>query len=56
MNGIDMSKIKSKKSRFVSSEEALKDVKPVIWDKEVLDGQLKVVICKESPFIYRQTK
>ncbi len=46
MNGIDMSIIKSKKARFISSEEALKDVKLIEWDKVVLDGQEKIVATK----------
>lgn len=48
MNGIDMNMIKSKKGRFISSEEALKDVKPIEWGEDVLAGKTKVVIMAEK--------
>lgn len=44
MNGIDMSIIKSKKGRIITTEEALRDVKPVDWGKDVLDGEKKVIV------------
>lgn len=44
MNGIDMSIIKSKKGRIITTEEALRDVKPVDWGRDVLDGEKKVIV------------
>lgn len=43
---LDMSKIKF--SGTLSMEEALKDVTPMEWDQEVLDGRKKVSITKEE--------
>lgn len=48
MNGIDMSIIKSKKGRIISSEEALRDVRPVDWEKDVLDGRKKVIVTTDK--------
>lgn len=48
MNGINMDIIKRKKGRFLSSEEALKDVEPIDWDKKVLEGQTKVVAAADK--------
>lgn len=42
--GINLDILKSKKSRIISSEEALKDVVPIEWSDEVLEGKEKVVI------------
>jgi len=48
MDGIDMSIIQHKKARYVSSEESLKDVKPIDWGKKILDGQVKVVVTADK--------
>ena len=42
MNCIDMSIIRGKKSRFITSEEVLKGVKSTDWRKEVSDGRVCV--------------
>ena len=36
--------LRSKPSKIVSTEEALKDVKPVDWSDDVLDGTRKVMV------------
>lgn len=33
-----------KSYRFISSEEALRDVTPPSWDKDILDGKKKVIV------------
>lgn len=43
MAKVDFNKIISN-SRIVSSEEALKDVVPIIWPKEILSGGKKAVV------------
>lgn len=44
MDGLDLKKLEEKKSRFVSMEEALKDVIPIDWGEDVLNGKVKVVV------------
>lgn len=44
MNGINMSIIKSKKGRIITSKEALRDVKPIDWDKDVLNEGKRVIV------------
>ena len=41
---LNMDKIKMKKTRVLSSSEALKDVIPPEWDKEVLSGAKKITL------------
>lgn len=43
MAKVDFNKIISN-SRIISSEEALKDVVPIIWPKEILSGGKKAVV------------
>lgn len=40
----DLQTLANKKSRIISSEEALKDVIPIDWGSEVLDGKKKVLV------------
>lgn len=40
----DLQILANKKSRIVSSEEALKDVVPIDWGSEVLEGKKKVLV------------
>lgn len=42
--GLDLNKLKNRPHKVVSSEEALKDVIPFEWSKEVLEGKKKVII------------
>lgn len=39
---LDFSKLSGRKSKIVSSEEALKDVTPINWSKDVLSGDKKI--------------
>lgn len=43
MAKVDFSNIISN-SKIISSEEALKDVVPIIWPKEILSGGKKAVV------------
>jgi len=45
---LNMNIINTKKSKIISSKEALKDVTPIIWDNEVLNGNKKVIITKAN--------
>lgn len=45
---LDLCALMKKKSKVVSSGEALKDVKPVEWGKEVTEGKRKVLVSKEK--------
>lgn len=40
---LDLQSLMQKKGKIVSSEEALRDVKPIEWEKQVLQGRKKVV-------------
>lgn len=44
MNRLDLDALWKKKSRIVSSEEALKDVIPIQWDNDILEGRKKVTV------------
>ncbi|MBC8581457.1 hypothetical protein [Zhenhengia yiwuensis] len=41
---LNMEKIKENSINTMSSKESLKDVTPIEWNKEVLDGNQKVTI------------
>jgi hypothetical protein len=41
---LDINKLNSKRYTIVSSEEALKDIIPINWSKDVLSGKRKVLI------------
>ena len=45
---LDMSKLKNRKIGTMSSEEALKDIVPINWAEDVLNGQKKVVISRQK--------
>lgn len=38
----DMRILEGKKRKVISSQEALKDIAPAVWGKEVLDGKKKI--------------
>lgn len=44
MRGLDLSKLSGKKFKFISSEEALKDITPISWSEDVLSGKKKVLV------------
>lgn len=41
---LNLDKLKDKKSRIVSTKEALSNVTPINWSEEVLSGQKKIVV------------
>jgi len=43
-----MTKIKEKKHVYVSAEEALKDVAPIEWDAEVVNGNKRVLLVNKN--------
>lgn len=45
-NTLDLNNLNNKKTKIVSSEEALKDISPINWSKEVLSGEKKINIDK----------
>ena len=45
-NTLDLQALLSKKSKIVSSEEALREVEPVSWSDDVMQSQKKVVVKK----------
>lgn len=47
-NTFDLNVIMKKNAKVISSEEALKDVNPVEWSEDILQGKEKVVIKKKK--------
>lgn len=45
---LDLQALSRKKGKIVSSQEALQDVKPVEWDKDVMQGKRKVIVTQEK--------
>lgn len=45
---LDMSKIKRRKTGTISLEESLKDVFPIEWTDDVLNGKRKIIISKQK--------
>ena len=45
---LNMEKIRNKKSAFLSTEEALKDVVPIEWDEDVLNGNKQVILVEKK--------
>jgi hypothetical protein len=45
---LDFSKLSGRKSKIVSSEDALKDVTPINWSKDVLSGDKKINIISKN--------
>lgn len=45
---LNLNLLKSKKSKIISSQEALAAVTPIDWDNEVLAGKRKIVIGKKQ--------
>lgn len=45
---LDFSKLSGRKSKIVSSEEAVKDVTPINWSKDVLSGDKKINIISKN--------
>lgn len=45
---LDLQALSRKKGKIVSSQEALRDVKPVKWDKDIMQGKRKVIVTQEK--------
>lgn len=45
---LDLQSLSKKNVRIVSSSEALKDVSPIKWEEETLQGSKKITITKEK--------
>ena len=45
---LDLGKIKDKKSVLVSTEEALKDVTPIEWATDVLNGNKQAILVEKK--------
>ena len=45
---LDLEKLKSRITKVISTEEALKDVEPMEWSEEVLSGEKKVIITRRK--------
>ena len=43
--GLNFDKIKNKLMNPISSEEALKEIIPFNWSKDVLNGNKKITVC-----------
>lgn len=41
---LNISLLNSKKSSIISSKDSLKDISPINWSKDVLDGKRKILI------------
>ncbi len=47
-NTLDLQALLSKKSKIVSSEEALHEVEPISWSDDVIQSQKKITVAKEA--------
>ena len=47
-NTLDLCALMGKKSKIVSSDEALKNVRPIEWSDDVMQGKKKVVVTKST--------
>lgn len=45
---LDLSKLRNRKHTILSTKEALKDVTPINWSKDVISGKRKVTITKDN--------
>lgn len=45
---LDLNKLKNRKHTVISTKEALRDVTPINWSKDVLSGKRKVTITKDD--------
>jgi hypothetical protein len=44
MRKLDLNKLKNKSKIEISSKEALKDIIPIEWSKDVLEGKKKIIV------------
>lgn len=47
-SAIDLQSLMGKKCKIISSEKALKDVKPIEWEEEILRGEKRVIATKKE--------
>lgn len=45
---VNIDKLKSRITKTISTNEALKDVEPMVWAEEVMSGNEKVIISKRK--------
>lgn len=45
---LDLSKLRARVSKTISTEESLQDVTPVNWSEDVLSGKKKICISKNK--------
>jgi len=45
---LDLKKLQNKEHTITSSEEALKDVIPIDWDNDVVNGKKKVLLVDKN--------
>ena len=45
---LDLRKLRNRKHTILSTKEALKDVTPINWSKDVISGKRKVTITKDN--------
>lgn len=45
---LDFSKLNHRKAGYLSTQEALKDIVPINWPQEVVNGSKKVVLTKDK--------
>lgn len=45
---LNLQALKQKKGRIISSQEALRDIKPILWDDEVLKNKKKITIVESK--------
>lgn len=45
---LDIERLKSRITKVISTEEALKDIEPMKWPEEVLNGEKKVIITRRK--------
>ena len=42
---LNLGELENRSIGIISSEKALKDIIPINWSKEVLNGTMKVIVC-----------
>ena len=45
---LDLEKLKSRITKVITTEEALKDVVPMEWPEEVMTGKQKIIITRRK--------
>lgn len=50
---LDLRVLNDKKRKTVSLEESLKDIVPIKWDREILEGQRKITLTEIFSFWVR---